>query len=351
MFAVDFVGDEKNSLITGRASAAIWLILKANNISGSFVIVPSNICYAAVLPIVYSGNKPLFIDVEKSGNVGFKDIAKKTKEVDNISAIVLPHMFGNPCLEIEKIVEHCQIENILVIEDCAAALGAKIGKRYAGEFGDYSIFSFGFSKTIDLGNGGMIFSSRDLSKCIELNNQLPVYTPKIEKELSFFSKLYRLIRNSNLKTEFTDSIYSNFIEKHSDNFLYQLSYTQVKETFFEFKEWTSVVNMRIKRVEQYKKNLRFNDLFIDYKFNEGAVPWRYNVFVSKKIRTSLIQFLLEKNVPVSDWYPCVVNMFGENEEDYPVAREFGAEILNFPLMVSESEINRICGIINLFFDE
>ena len=54
----------KNNLFVGRAATAIYLVLNTL-IKNKEVILPSNICYAAVYPVIYSGNKPIFVDVNK----------------------------------------------------------------------------------------------------------------------------------------------------------------------------------------------------------------------------------------------------------------------------------------------
>ena len=42
----------------------------------------------------------------------------------------------------DKIQKFCNEKNIILIEDCAQALGAEISGRKVGTFGDYSCFSF-----------------------------------------------------------------------------------------------------------------------------------------------------------------------------------------------------------------
>ncbi|NMB81195.1 MAG: hypothetical protein GYA14_05205, partial [Ignavibacteria bacterium] len=48
-----------------------------------------------------------------------------------------------------------------IIEDCASSIGAKINNQPVGTFGDLAIFSFGATKFITTGGGGMIVSRKD----------------------------------------------------------------------------------------------------------------------------------------------------------------------------------------------
>ena len=74
---MDITKLRKNSLFVGRAATAIYLILKTL-MEEKEVILPSNICYAAVYPIIYSNNVPVFVDVDKrTGNALFKKMIKQ----------------------------------------------------------------------------------------------------------------------------------------------------------------------------------------------------------------------------------------------------------------------------------
>ena len=53
-----------------------------------------------------------------------------------------------PC-DINKIKKICKKNKILLIEDCAQALGAEYFGRKVGTFGDMSIFSFHAQKYVN----------------------------------------------------------------------------------------------------------------------------------------------------------------------------------------------------------
>ena len=55
---------KKNHLITGRGATAIYLALQNEGMKDRDVIIPGNICYAAVYPIISSGNDVVFCDVD-----------------------------------------------------------------------------------------------------------------------------------------------------------------------------------------------------------------------------------------------------------------------------------------------
>lgn len=122
---------------------------------GDEVIIPAHTYCATALPFTRYKAKIVWADIDLetmtiSTNHVEKLISKKTK------AIVAVHLYGLPSnvLELKRIIKN---KKILIIEDCAQALGAKINNKKVGNFGDFSIFSFHAQKNIStLGEGGML---------------------------------------------------------------------------------------------------------------------------------------------------------------------------------------------------
>ncbi len=117
-------------------------------------LIPS-LCWSTSLwPIVQSGLKPKFIDIDtKTLNASIdqikKNITKKTK------AIMAVHVLGNSTKmdELKKITKK---RKIYLIEDTCESLGSKYKKKYLGTFGDFGTYSFYYSHQITSGEGGMI---------------------------------------------------------------------------------------------------------------------------------------------------------------------------------------------------
>jgi len=144
-----------NSLAVTSGTTAIHLALVSLGIGkGDEVIVP-NLTFAAVInAVLYTGARPIIVDVDKHKwtidcNEIEKNISKKTK------AIIPVHIFGNPC-PMEKIIKIAKKNKIYVIEDCAEAIGSKYQQKRVGVGADCATFSFFGNKTITTGEGGMI---------------------------------------------------------------------------------------------------------------------------------------------------------------------------------------------------
>ena len=86
-------------------------------------------------------------------------ISKKTK------AIVLVHLYGLLSPHVQDIAEFAKNRGVLLIEDCAQSLGAKLDETHSGTFGDIGCYSFHAQKNLStLGEGGMIVvKSNDLA--------------------------------------------------------------------------------------------------------------------------------------------------------------------------------------------
>lgn len=130
-------------------------VLKKNRvIKGSECIIPA-VCWSTTLwPIIQSGLKPVFVDVDLNSfcmdySKLVKKITKKTK------AIILVNVLGNSP-EIKKIRNFADKKKIYLIEDNCESLGSKYGEKYLGTFGDFGTFSFYYSHQVTAGEGGMI---------------------------------------------------------------------------------------------------------------------------------------------------------------------------------------------------
>ena len=82
-----------------------------------------------------------------------KRITKKT------SAIIPVHLYGNPS-NIDEVKKQIKGKNIKIIEDCAQAHGAKLGRSHVGTLGDVGTFSFFPGKNLGaFGDGGALITN------------------------------------------------------------------------------------------------------------------------------------------------------------------------------------------------
>lgn len=123
---------------------------------GDEVIVPAQTHTATAHAVELCGARPVFVDAEKeTGNIDIaqvaKAITKKTK------AIGIVHYLGMP-VDMEKINRLAKKHGLLVVEDCALAVGTYYKGTHAGLLGDAGAFSFYPVKHMTTSEGGMVIS-------------------------------------------------------------------------------------------------------------------------------------------------------------------------------------------------
>jgi perosamine synthetase len=121
----------------------------------------------ALTPILYQGAIPVFADVDpRTGNVTAETIAARLS--DRTKAIIVTHLFGNPC-EMEEIMTLAEGRGLPVVEDCAQAYLATSGGRLVGTIGAIGCFSLHQGKHNSAGEGGLdVTDSDDLARRIRL---------------------------------------------------------------------------------------------------------------------------------------------------------------------------------------
>jgi len=148
----------KYAIGVSNATSALHLSLKSLGIkTGDEVIIPNMTFIATSSAIMLTGATPVLADVnENDFNISInsikKNITSKTK------AILPVHFAGQPC-DIKKIKKLASSNNLLLIEDCAHALGTKFENKHVGTFGNVGCFSFYPTKNITTIEGGMIITN------------------------------------------------------------------------------------------------------------------------------------------------------------------------------------------------
>jgi perosamine synthetase len=154
--AVGRVLGAEDGISVCNGTAALHLACLALGLRpGQEVIVPSLTYVATANCVTYTGAIPVMADCDpKTWNLTAEAIAPLINS--RTAGIIAVHLYGLPS-PIEQISELCRARGLWLIEDCAESLGATVGGRATGTFGDAATFSFYGNKTISTGEGGMVF--------------------------------------------------------------------------------------------------------------------------------------------------------------------------------------------------
>lgn len=161
----DYLG-AKYAFSFNSGRSALYTILRALDIKeGDEVLLQAFTCNAVPNPVLWAGGTPIYVDIEESLNLDPKDLDQKITlrqaQGKRPRAVIIQNTFGVPA-QIDKILEIAKRHNLIVIEDCAHALGARYNGRIVGTFGDIAFFSFGRDKVISSVWGGLVTTNNEV---------------------------------------------------------------------------------------------------------------------------------------------------------------------------------------------
>jgi len=140
---------------TNNGTSALHAALLAAGIQpGDEVIVPDFTFIATATAVSMCGTVPVMVDVDQEYYT-LKPSAVQEAITPKTKAIIGVHLFGQP-FDLRSIQELCEDNNLLLIEDCAQAHGARYDGVPVGSFGIAGCFSFYPTKNMTTGEGGMI---------------------------------------------------------------------------------------------------------------------------------------------------------------------------------------------------
>ncbi len=145
----------KFAIATNSGTSTLEIILRYFNVKDKEVIVPTNTFIASSNAVIFAGGKPVLADIKADSLcINPKDIENKL--TDKTCGIMIVHLAGLICPDLEEIKTICNKNNLFLIEDAAHAHGASVRGVKAGNLSDAGSFSFFPSKVMTTGEGGMI---------------------------------------------------------------------------------------------------------------------------------------------------------------------------------------------------
>lgn len=139
----------------GAGRMSLYAILDALDIGpGDEVILPAYTCVVVPNAILYRGAMPIYVDIDiHSFNIDPALIEASITQ--NTKAVLAQHTFGFAC-NLEAIKAIANKYGLVVIEDCAHAMGATYKGSRVGSIGDIGFFSTDHSKVTSTFLGGMV---------------------------------------------------------------------------------------------------------------------------------------------------------------------------------------------------
>jgi dTDP-4-amino-4,6-dideoxygalactose transaminase len=314
----------KHAVAVNSGTSALHLALLAAGIGpGDEVITTPATFVATVAAIVYTGAKPVFVDIDPEsytidpGGIE-KVISKKTK------AILPIHLYGQTA-DMDPITGIAEKHGLIVVEDAAQAHGAEYKGRRAGSIGGLGCFSFYPGKNLGAyGEGGIVVT----------DNPDYVRTVKMLRDWGQERKYDHVLKGFNYRM---DGI--------------QGAILRVKLRYLE--KWTEA---RIAHAALYDKLLKDTRTIIPKKMPYGRHVYHiYALRITE--REALQKYLNEHNIQNGIHYPYPVHMLkayedlGYRKGDFPVAEKVFDEQLSLPMFaeLKDIEIEEVCAAIRAFY--
>jgi perosamine synthetase len=149
----------KHAVAMPQARVGIYFTLKALTAKKKKVVLSPYTIHDVINMVICAGATPVFADIDrKTCNISTEEVARLVD--DQTGAVMVTHLHGLAC-DIEGVRAVCRERGVALVEDTSQSLGATVGGRRVGTFGDAGIFSFGMAKNVNCLYGGAVTTDRD----------------------------------------------------------------------------------------------------------------------------------------------------------------------------------------------
>ncbi len=155
----------RHAFATANGTTALHLACEVLGLTaGDEVLCPALTFVASANAILYTGARPVFVDINGPHNLNLSATDATEKVTERTKAIMVVHYGGYPC-DLDAIKALAQRHGLRIIEDSAHAPGGVYhgaqGPQLAGTLGDIGCFSFFANKNMTTGEGGMVVTNDD----------------------------------------------------------------------------------------------------------------------------------------------------------------------------------------------
>lgn len=348
------------SFNSGRS--ALLAILSAFDIGRrDEVLVQAFTCVAVPNSVRWAGAKPVYADIDETYNIDPKDVKKKISQ--KTKAIIVQHTFGVPA-KMDELLSIARSHNIILVEDCAHALGATYKGKPVGALGDASFFSFGRDKVVSSVFGGLAIIAdrhkKQQKKLVAFRNSLfypsvfwiaqqllhpiafsiilPLYRMEIGKVLLYMLQKFKFLSFPVYTKEIKGEKPDVFPSKYPNALAYLLLPQLVNLERYN--------NRRKKTADYYRISLHeCRNITVPHEI-QGAMYLRFPAQVPDPDRFHKIA--KAGGALLGNWYHCVIDPCGVDHEivgykkgSCPAAEKASCRIINLPTLIRPEQAVRV----------
>jgi len=294
-------------IAVGRAAWGLYLILKALKKKGlkQKIALPSFLCQSPLAAILLADWEPVFCDVDIStGNVPISEWRRVLST--GVDAILFVHLFGNIC-DAEEIARLCRIKEIFSIEDICQSFGGSWSGKLCGFHGDAAILSFGHTKIIDVGSGGIVLTNdvnlareiRNLDSREAVSNRAPLGAAENFRNRFFKAKTALATDYVFALSEFKNliKIYQDLVPARWDEGCAQLILDRLSDL-------PELVSKRKEKNDLYMSFFTDSPI-LPLNLSPGSAPWRSVLRIpgiNWQIQQEVSDQVRLNGVDISNWY-------------------------------------------------
>jgi perosamine synthetase len=324
-----------NVIATNSCTSALDLALKAADLEGDTVLVPTITWVSTAFAALYNDLEVEFVDVKKDTlNMDPKSLEAK---ISGDTAAVIPVHYGGRPADIEDIINISRENNAKVIQDCAHAVGAEVEDDYVGLKGDIACFSFEAKKILTTGEGGAVVTNDDeLAERIKRLSRLGVDKSTHERE--------------------DEEGYNWYYEVKDKGYKYFMHDISAGIGLAQLEKFEELVKRRREIADRYHENLsKIDDVeTLNQKDEVRTSYYNFTIKVPPEERENIIEYLGERDIGVSVHYMPLYKhpVFDDKNPETPNTEEVWRKILTIPMTstMSDEDVEKVIKSIEEFFE-
>jgi dTDP-4-amino-4,6-dideoxygalactose transaminase len=315
----------KHAFSFGAGRMAFYAILKAMGVQeGDEVILPGYTCVVVPDAVIYCGARPVYVDIDRNTlNIDTSKIEEKISPHTRI--LYAQHTFGSFC-NMKELMAIAEKHHLMVVEDCAHALGAEYDGRKVGTFGHAAYFTTEQSKIMSTGMGGMAVTNDDEIAAkireIQVNSDHP--DKQLVKKIALQIVLYKLIFHpsmyplhkyflaamSKLDLHVESTTKEEMEGIRPDNYPVRLSNMQAKVGLSQLKGLQKNIEHRYQIAKFYEHWLKTQGYEVPTDDDDLYKPSYIRYWFLTADKEGLKRYFYRHNVQLGEWFECPVHPKG-----------------------------------------
>jgi len=193
----------KYCLSCASCGSAIYLALKSAGVKPGDKVL-CNAYTLAPVPgaIENAGGRPVLVEIKEDYTIDLDDLDQKA-EKSGAGYLLLSHMRGH-IADMDRIVEICDHNDLILIEDCAHTMGARWDNQPSGTFGKIGCYSTQTYKHMNSGEGGLLVTNDEavIAQAILFSGSYLLYDRHLSRPATeVFEKYKKITPNFSMRMD------------------------------------------------------------------------------------------------------------------------------------------------------